>query len=216
MLKRLKNVFASVPSTAVDPAQFGDELATSIAWSPLKAGGASLCTHRLVSADSDRCVFRATWRARAFYLVFLLVGVGGLIVFGPVHTYLEGLGPFRLVPFLIGLVLVIAGGTMFYLGTQPLTFDKKRGTYWTGRSEPAPQKRTAAAKENVALERIHAIQLLVERVRGNSSTYDSYELNLVLDDGSRVNLLDHSGLRQLRQDAEGLAHFLGVPVWDGT
>jgi hypothetical protein len=41
----------------------------------------------------------------------------------------------------------------------------------------------------------------------------SYELNLVLKDGRRINVVDHGGADKIRTDAATLADFLGVPVW---
>jgi hypothetical protein len=55
---------------------------------------------------------------------------------------------------------------------------------------------------------------LTEYVSGNKSSYYSYELNLVLDDGSRINVVDHGNLERLRSDAQTLSQFLGKPVWD--
>ncbi len=51
---------------------------------------------------------------------------------------------------------------------------------------------------------------------GNKSSYYSYELNLVLDDGSRINVVDHGNLDRLRGDAQTLSRFLDKPVWDAT
>ena len=42
----------------------------------------------------------------------------------------------------------------------------------------------------------------------------SYEINLVLKNGRRVNVADHGDLDSLRADADMLANFLEVPVWD--
>ncbi len=52
------------------------------------------------------------------------------------------------------------------------------------------------------------------RVSGNKSSYYSYELNLVLNDGSRINVVDHGNLKRLRSDTQTLSQFLGKPVWD--
>jgi hypothetical protein len=42
----------------------------------------------------------------------------------------------------------------------------------------------------------------------------SYELNVVLGDGARVHLVNHTALGVLQADAAKLATILGVPVWD--
>lgn len=41
-------------------------------------------------------------------------------------------------------------------------------------------------------------------------------LNLVLDDGSRINVVDHGCARSLRAEAHQLATFLDKPLWDAT
>jgi hypothetical protein len=64
------------------------------------------------------------------------------------------------------------------------------------------------------LEDIHAIQLLSEYVRRSKSSYYSYELNLVLNDGKRLIVVDHGNLTRLQEDAKKLLEFLGKPVWD--
>ena len=66
----------------------------------------------------------------------------------------------------------------------------------------------------VQLYQVHALQIIREYVRGNKSSYYSYELNLILKDGSRKNVVDHGSIKQLQKDAQTLGQFLGIPVWD--
>ena len=68
----------------------------------------------------------------------------------------------------------------------------------------------------LSLDTVYALQLIREYVKGSESNYYSYELNLVLRDGQRLNVVDHGDGRRLRRDAERLAQFLGVRVWDGS
>jgi hypothetical protein len=67
----------------------------------------------------------------------------------------------------------------------------------------------------VPLADIVALQLLKKRVEGrrNSSGYECLELNLVLRDRSRVNVIVDGGVRRIEKDAQTLADFLAVPVW---
>ena len=44
----------------------------------------------------------------------------------------------------------------------------------------------------------------------------SYQLNLVLENGSRINAVYGGDLDHLRKDAKRLAEFLKVPLWDAT
>ena len=77
----------------------------------------------------------------------------------------------------------------------------------------------ADQREAVALGAIHALQIVHEWVSGNgkgSKPYKSYELNLVLSSGERKNVVDHGNREKLLEDANQLAQFLGVPLWDAT
>ena len=119
-----------------------------------------------------------------------------------------------LFPILFGLVFAGVGGAMYYFGTMPVVFDKVRGFYWKGHRPPYELADPAARKQATRLEQIHALQLLSEYCRGKNNSYYSYELNLVLKDGRRLNVIDHGNLGKLRADAAALARFLGKPVWD--
>jgi len=69
-------------------------------------------------------------------------------------------------------------------------------------------------KHLAPLDQVHALQLVSEYCSGNKSSYYSYELNLVLKDGRRVNVIDHGNINRIRQDAQTLSNFLGKPVWN--
>jgi hypothetical protein len=56
--------------------------------------------------------------------------------------------------------------------------------------------------------------VIAERVSGNKSSYLSYELNLVLSDGRRINVIDHGDKIKILVDAHDLAEFLDIPIWN--
>ncbi len=58
--------------------------------------------------------------------------------------------------------------------------------------------------------------MLRERIRSKNGSYYSYEINLVLHNASRVNVIDHGNHQAVIEDAETLAQALGVPLWDGS
>jgi len=115
------------------------------------------------------------------------------------------------------------------------SFDRREGCFWKGRwkrGDGALSIRRAdlnarlekeALKDYIDLADVYAIQLIKEYVPGSSGTdsrsspYYSYELNLVLKDGERMNVVDHGNLTRIRADAIKLGEFLGnLPVWDAT
>lgn len=203
-----------------DPSKLGDEVAAKTGWGPAKSGGASFGTHRFADAGPRRVEFRATRGARLFYGAFAGMGALVIVIFPTAALSTVGLtwqtGPFLILPTVIGGIFVFAGGAMWYHGAAPIVFDKQRGEYWKGRVAPEEAANRQQIKERVTLERIHALQLIREHVRGNKSSYYSYELNLVLDDATRLNVVDHGKLEDLRVDAEALSRFLDKPLWDAT
>lgn len=219
LARKLKRV--TVEAVPYDPSGLGDEVALRTEWGPAKGGGASFRTHRLVDVDALRKEFKATRGALAFYLVFLVVGLGVVVGFtwaalgGDIPSGGGSMLP-AVLPFFVGTVFAGAGGALLYSGAAPIVFDKRRGEYWKGRTAPYEVANRRRLKEHVELDRIHALQIVSEHCRSNDSSYYSYELNLVLDDGSRLNVVDHGDHAELRADADALAAFLDKPLWDAT
>jgi hypothetical protein len=176
----------------VDLGAFSDPAAQTADWTPVVRGGSNFGTHHLVELDADRIAFKKTIGYVLFGLVFLLVGLGcsgGAAIGGSWLVALFG------IPF--------AAIGAWILWPRALVFDARRRTY-------------AAGDTSIAFDTIQALQLLKERVSGDDSDYDSYELNLVLRDGKRVNVVDHGNLKLLRADAQQVRLMLGCPLWDGT
>jgi hypothetical protein len=208
---------ASVRSS-FDPSSVNDPLAMQIDWTPAKGGGTNIRTHKLVAVNSTRLEFRASMGAILFYLVFLLLGIGIMIGF-PLSKLSSGNFSFSMdmvMTFFFGLLFAGVGGALLYFGTAPIVFDKKRGYFWKGRKAPHEVFDKGTLKHCTKLEQIHALQLLSEHCRGNKKSYYSYELNIVLEDGKRINVVDHGNQKKLRDDAATIADFLNIPVWDAT
>ncbi len=202
----------------VNPAQFNDPVAMKTEWTPAKGGGTNICTRKLFDDDSGRVEFRPTRGALFFYLLFLLIGMGMLIGFA-IYIILswpavDGLAV--LIPAVLGGVFTTAGGLMYYFGTQPIVFDINHNYFWKSRKSPRQVFDINQSKGHIKIEMIHALQIISEYCSGDKSSFYSYELNLVLKDGSRVNVVDHGNLRQLRSDTAQLSQFIDKPVWDAV
>lgn len=193
----------------VDPSCFGDLLAERTQWKPLKGGGASFQTHKLVSVQRDRMEFRASAGAILFALLFFLIGVGAAA-----GAFLSEEQPVWGLAF-FGLVFLSVGGGLLYFGSSPAVFDKRTGLFWKGRNGPDDVADLKSLKCCVRLGEIHALQIIAEHCKGKSSFF-SYELNLVLKDASRINVVDHGSKDRIRADAAVLAKFLGKPLWDAA
>ncbi len=220
MFKKLREKLRSLDANRVtfDPSQLDDAIAMQTDWTPAKYDGASFRTHRLVEVDSNRLEFRASGEAKWFYLLFLLVGTGMLVGFCVYSLSTGGFSFDRnaILPLSIGFVFTIFGGCLFYFGTAPIVFDKRKGYFWKGRKAPDDVFDRTVIKHLAELEEIHALQLISEVCSGSGDggIHNSYELNLVLKNGKRINVVDHGKEIVLRQDAETISAFLEVPVWD--
>jgi len=196
-----------------DPSIHNDPIAIKTDWKPAKKSGASFRTDKLVSIDSNRVEFKATTGARLFYLAFICVGFGMLLYFVKEYYPFTGNweGNLFVLP-LCGFLFFCTGAFMFFMGEKPNVFDKIQGYYYKGKKPFLNSFNHVASKDCCLLDDIYAIQLIAERCSGKNSYY-SYELNLVLRDASRINVIDHGSKEWVNSDAQTLSEFLNKPIW---
>lgn len=154
-------------------------------------------------------LFSAIFMIAGAYLTY--TGIAGLTV--PLSQIFDSN---EWLPILAGGVFFLIGSIFFRTSIRPIVFDKTKGLYWKGYKAPQIDSSGSNSKgEATRLSQIHALQIISESVSSSSSkSYRSFELNLVLKNGSRLNVVDHGKDDKVRDDAGKLAAFLGVPVWD--
>lgn len=210
-------------ASPVDNSIMEDPVAQKTSWGPAKSGGTNVGTNVLRETSPDRMEFKA--RISAMIFPGLFMGVGIFIIVATIQQGIQKSETLSLVVGpIIGLIFFLAGFFIMRSWMTPRVFDKGRRLYWKGRR--APDSGTHQEIKNkrtfCQLKEIYAIQLISERCHSSSSsssrrrTYYSYELNLVLNDGNRINVVDHGNRKLIRSDAAKLAEFLGVPLWDRT
>ena len=202
----------------VDPGRFNDPVAKQTEWGPLKRGGANFRTHKLVQADANRLEFQPTVMTRVFSLIFVLVGLFVLVPFAfDFEKFSSDFSenPIILTVFIIPIVFPIVGLVFYFTMGKKRVFDRSYNLYYKGKVPIGPMD-PSQIKDAVQLGEIHALQIIPERVTSKNGSYRSYELNLILKDGRRINVVDHGNRNKLLEDANTLAQFLGVPVWDAS
>ena len=182
--------------------------------SPLKGGGASFKTNVLIQESSSKLVYKPSIGVALFNFIFLAVGLG-VLFFGLYPLFNTSLDFASVEWFLIifGLIFASAGGFMFYFFYMPRVFDKQLGIYYKAYKPEIRDRIKKASKTHMPLKSIAAIQLIGEHVKSDKGSYKSFELNLVLDDGTRKNVVDHGNLKSIIDDAQLLSDFLRVPIW---
>lgn len=214
LISKLQNMSRVVP---VNLERFNDPLATTIAWTPAKGGGTNFKTHKLIETSNNRLEFKASIGGMLFYMLFALIGFG--VTVAAVYQEYESnfsLNSEHLIMLLVGVIFLSVGLSLLYFGTKPIVFDNFLGLYWKGRKAPNRDIEYTNPELFTKLCDIHALQIIAEYVRSNKNSYYSYELNLVMDNGNRQNVIDHGNISSIRADASKLAQFLNVPVWDLT
>lgn len=186
-----------------------DPLASKVKWEPASSGGSNFKSQAI--KETDNCiVVSSSMGGKLFALFFAIPGAIALLSV-----------PYNLMRgeyFLSGFMLIWGGmfaGAGFFLlfGKKPFTFDFTRGVYYRGKKMPFEV--SDDIERHGYLSDVHAIQILGERVRSkDSGSYTSYELNLVMKDARRVNVMDHGA--DVDEVAKKIASQLGIPIWKAS
>lgn len=204
-LKRLIN------SRPFDPSVFNDPVALKTGWGELKTGGPNFRTQKIKIISPDRAAVKPAAGILIFCAVFIFTGSyciyyaakAGIEKHNLTSAYTLAAGAF-------GLVFIVMGAVAFFSGAKPVVFDKMSGLYRKGFGEPDIYLRDEKDENSGRLSDIHALQILAKY----PDDYSAYELNLVLKDGTRINVINSGNYRKLAGDAGKLSGFLGVPLWD--
>lgn len=201
----------------LDLSALNDDVVMKTGWGPLTGWGANFCTHTLKDISAGRVAFKMNWGAKFFSGIFMVVGISIIIGISIISSVQDNNIAYAFIQF--GGVFLFVGVFLYRKWMTPRVFDHNCGYYWKGKEEHNSID-MQGIKEFCRLKDIYAIQLLnklhigTARSHKQSTSFYSYELNLVMRDGSRINVVDHGNLSIIRKDATKLSGFLDVPVWD--
>ncbi len=183
-------------------------------WTPMKSTGhGSFRTHRLRGFGPDRFGVVLSVEGWLFFGVFVLVGtcvaVAGLVKLCT-GDWWDG-GMFLLFGAFFGGIPLLFIRAMRKRGV----FDRIWGAYWNDKNTPEKMGDPSTLKDFTPFKKIRAIQLLASERAHKGGTYLCCQLNLVLQGGRRVHVMEHANVAAIRRDASAIAGFVGgVPVWD--
>ncbi len=214
-------------SNEIDPACFDDPFALQTDWAPLKTKGPKFRTHNLVQVNSYRLEFRAaTWKILRHHVVpaaiiiamtllfinFNVLSFVKMIIFNPKAMLSNSEPIFAIFP----IIVIISMIRKIYPFIVPVVFDKRKDTSWRGCGKYNDIAKMNHSSCLARLNDIYALQIVVKHVKESESSYCSYELNAILKDSSRINVIVHGDKAKLKADAAVLAKFLNKPLWDVT
>lgn len=152
-----------------------------------------------------------------FSMIPIFIGIIGLSSFLPSMIISVSSTKFdytNLVPVILFSIPTIVGIFMLKGFWKKRIFDFQTGYFSIGKI-PENNFDGFIAKNMTLLRNVRAIQVVGENCSGSKgSRYRSYEINLVLKDASRVNVIDHGNLSQILLDAQQIATRLSVPMWN--
>lgn len=217
LLDKLKTLIKSHVKENFDPSIYNDEIAMQADWKPLVPGGTNFKTKNLsIKPGVNKAIFKASIGSILFGGIFLLIGVG-IMISGISKLISSGyqVDNYFLIGF--GLIFGTVGMIILHFFTKPVTFDKESGYFYKGRvSREKLLYSEGDIKDLTPLKNIYALQIIAEYCSGNKSSYYSYELNIILENGERMNVIDHGNLKAIRDDANSVAEFLDIKVWDAA
>lgn len=164
-------------------------------FSPLEPGGTNFAIHSLDFEDPACVRVKVTHSGLVFAGVFIATGTGFAI--GAIRLRIFFLLIFSAVFIIFGFI------SLFMILRKRAVFDFRAGYFMRGR-------------QKVDLNRVAALQVVVEQCRGKNTSFISRELNLVLDDASRINVFDHGNMEKFSDDLARLSRLLNCPVWDSA
>jgi len=196
--------------------KFISEIASKVDWTPLRSGGANFKTNQLKQINSSRLEVHKSKGGFLFAGLFASIGLGTMFIVTYIMLKEDGLSFEILFPILFGGIFATAGIAML-LFPRPRIFDRRYGWFWAGNKTLAREQDFMKLKKSARLSEIAAIQIIDEYVSSSKNgSYSSWEINLVSDDGQRLNVMDHGNKDSIVADAYKLGEFLGVPVWENA
>lgn len=195
-----------------------DPVAEMVDWSPATQGNVNFVATKLI--DCGNGIIQVSTQRKALLLIGLFI-VLGLMPLAMALSAGSVIGDVvTLASVLIGAGVVAVAIKMLYAAKRPMVFNRQLGYMRPGYHGGCANKKQF---KTMPLSNIHALQILSEQDQKNrnadshnskASRYGaSYELNLILKDHSRMNVIDHGCPKAVAKDAAKLADFLNIPVW---
>ena len=162
-------------------------------FSPLVRGGSSFCTHTLDCSAPGQIRVIPTGMGCFLGLIFFFVAAAATL-----PAILTRQSVLLVMPLSFAVF-----GSFFAVRVfkKRAVFDLSLGCFVRG-------------KTVIPFSRIAALQVVKESCHTRHSTFPSWELNLVLDDASRINVFDHGNRKRFDADLAILSEALKKPVWN--
>ena len=197
--------------------QNDDKVVSLTKWSPLSHGGQSFKSHKLVQVDDDHIEFRMSLQSAMVYMYITLLGLFTMVlsVFGNIMGFSGSGSP--LIFFAVGLLFSAVGLFLYYKAKTKVSISRTYPAIYNGDIDPAQAINPNTIDGFKPLHKLHSIQVLQKyiesTIKDTNNSYFSYEINLIMNDGTRINVVDHGNRKAIIKQSNKLAEFLDVPLW---
>ncbi len=206
--RRAKNLAVSEASNK------GEHFA--IHWQPLP-GFKHSAPRKLLAVNAHRIEFLPSIQAMAAYVGIMVFGI--LACLSSLHMLHVDPTKARLL-LMIGVVAISVGFWAKYFLANRLVLDTELGFFGKATAEATASQ--AKAGNHVSIQNVHVLQILQEQKyrknidTGTTSAFTLYELNFVLTNGKRCNIICSPKWHKIEEAAQHIATMLNVDILYAT
>ena len=190
--------------------QLDEKTILQIPAAPLAEKQGSNFTTHILQKRPHLLSYRTTVLAYIFWVTF--IGLGALSIFAGMFSLVFGYFPSSL----FGLAIFGGIGSLFValgnIGKQECAVVRQVDTRSRRVSLPADRGGSTTDVIVVDFADILAVQIVHKHVTGPDNHYPSNELNIVLKDFRRFNVIDHGNRRRIQRDAAMIAEAISCPI----
>lgn len=204
-----------------------DEIANKTSFKPLKTWWANFKTHHLVIDNFWNIIFKPKlWFPLIFILGFSLPLIFSIMDWvskiskwwNIIENPYEILNIFSW-EFIFSLIIVIPIYLMIHFAFRSKIFDFQNWYFYdlSYKNKLFELLNNEKYKNKIIpINQIYALQIISETVSLKNSNYLSYELNMVLKDWNRINVVDYWDVESIKKDSKEIANRLWIKIWDLT
>lgn len=199
-----------------------DEIVKKSSFLPLKRWWTNIKSHDLIIDEYWNYIFKVKWLFPIVFLwLFSIPLIATLIIFLKDLQILWANTDFwnYVWQIVFSLIFIAPAWLLFYFLFRSYIFDFQNWYFYDTRLTKKLFELVEQEKYKdkiIPIREIQALQIVSERVHGKNTSYTSYELNMILKDSGRINIIDHWNLEEIRKNADELANKLWVKVYDLT
>lgn len=188
-------------------------------WEPIANEASNFKSAKLVEEASGMITITATNHSFLFDAIFAVLG--GIIALSSIAILLllaDFLKLFAIIPAIIAFFFL--RNSVSPSTKKKVCFSKKEALFWMDDIENKMALQHQLVNGKLPFSAIYGVQLLqvhhftsLLSPAASSRNYYSYELNLILTDGQRINVMTHGAKAEMIIEAKILARYLSKKIW---